>query len=529
MLAAYGNVIKYVSIVILGGLVFGLDAGIIAGIIGFARAEFALDDLQVGMLVAAPALGAIFALAICGRIVNTFGRKKTLMGIAFLYLVSAIASTFAPNYHFLVMARLLGGMAFCSLSTTALYTGELAPSKVRGKLIAFNQVLVGIGFFAAHSVNYWFIQLVDDSSFFFNTHNVWRSMFAVEIPLALMWFLLLFRIPESPRWLMYKDRVEEAKKIIENVNRPEDVKEVIEGIKDSIAKAACNTTTTHQFKLFFSPKMRKVLLLGLGLNFIQTSSGADAISYYSPIIFQQVGLGQDSAFMQAAILGLLGVIMSLAAVSVVDKFGRKPIYLTGLSVIAISLLTMSYSFHKAEYKFTDENIAKIEDIISDEAALEDVRGMTLTSDKEFKQVARALFEQRDYDLYEGRIFSAFIEINALAVVIAIYAFKAAYYFSLGALMWVLLSEITPNAIRSAAIPFFSMMTSVFAFCVQKYFPVVLSQAGAAGTFMFFATCACLGVLFITLFVPETKNKSLEEIESLVTRKSKRLEYANAAD
>lgn len=172
------NLIYYMAIIVLSGFVFGVDAGIISGTVKFIKAEFALTDLQIGTVVSAPAFGAIIALLFSGSIVDKIGRKKMMLLIAIFYLISAIASTLANNYIFLVLARMLGGMSFCCLSIASMYIGELAPSKMRGKFVASNQVMIGIGFFVAYLINYGCVLLLNEESFLFSTENVWRTMFA---------------------------------------------------------------------------------------------------------------------------------------------------------------------------------------------------------------------------------------------------------------------------------------------------------------------------------------------------------------
>jgi SP family arabinose:H+ symporter-like MFS transporter len=508
------NALKYMFIIVIGGFVFGVDAGIISGTVKFIRAEFMLSDLEVGTVVSAPALGAVIALLFSSKLVDYLGRKKMMILIALFYLVSAISSTFAPNYATLVLARMLGGMAFCSLSITSMYVGETAPSKLRGKLVSMNQVMIGVGFFIAYLINYILILQVSDNSFFFSQENVWRTMLGSEIPAVLVWIGLLTLIPESPRWLMIKGKNREAQKVIELMNPADEVESVISEIQENITKTDCNTPLKQQFKTLFSRKMKLVLIIGVGLAVVQSFSGMGAISYYAPTIFEQVGLGEKNAFLQTALLGFISIIFSLIAVGLVDRLGRKFILVIGLLVISACHLTISYGFNNATYSITEENIAKIEKVV-DTTPLQASLGTVFHSDIEFKQQLREYYSERDVHLYEGAMIKAFVTINPIMIIIAIFAFKAAFFFSIGPVMWVVFSEITPNAIRSVAIPAFALIASLMAFFVQRFFPWQLATFGASDTFLLYAISSGLGVLLVIFILPETKNKSLEQIEAIL--------------
>ena len=193
------NSYLYAFIVAFGGLVFGLDAAVISGTVGFVSKEFGLSDLEIGTLVSAPGFGVIFALLGTGYFADKFGRKKSLIIIAIFYLVSAIGSAWAPNYAFLVAARFLGGLAFTSLSIAAMYIGEIAPPAIRGKLVAMNQVNTVIGLSAAYFINYYIVKNAQNADSWIGSldlgDNQWRWMLGSEIPPAVFWLLLLLIIP----------------------------------------------------------------------------------------------------------------------------------------------------------------------------------------------------------------------------------------------------------------------------------------------------------------------------------------------
>mgnify|MGYP000344540280 CR=1 FL=1 len=191
---------SFAAIVAFGGFVFGLDAALISGTLRYVALEFSLDDFQLGNVVSAPALGVLLALVITGAICESIGRKKTLILIAGLYVVSAVASVFAPSYETLLAARFLGGLAFTSLSLASMYIGEIAPPAQRGKLVSMNQVMIVIGLTAAYFANYLLVQAVDAGAQWVIdlgiADTLWRWMLAVEIIPAVLWCGLLFLVPE---------------------------------------------------------------------------------------------------------------------------------------------------------------------------------------------------------------------------------------------------------------------------------------------------------------------------------------------
>ncbi|MBX2877407.1 MAG: MFS transporter, partial [Saprospiraceae bacterium] len=212
------NALRYALIVAFGGFVFGLDAALISGTVGFVTTEFGLSDLQVGAVVSASGFGVLFALLGVGYVADRMGRKKTLQIIAVLYLVSAICSALAPSYGALVSARFLGGLAFTSLSLASMYIGEIAPPDKRGTLVAMNQINIVIGLSAAYFLNYLILQLSQSEVAWVVDwglkEHTWRWMLGSEILPAILWSILLLTIPPSPRWLLLKGRVADARSVL---------------------------------------------------------------------------------------------------------------------------------------------------------------------------------------------------------------------------------------------------------------------------------------------------------------------------
>ncbi len=221
------HAIVYATIVAMGGFIFGLDAALIAGTVDALTAEFGLTSLQLGTAVSAPAWGVLVALPFVGFICDRFGRRTAIMLVAILYVISAVASALAPSYGVLVAARFLGGLAFSSIALASMYIGEIAPPEWRGKLVSMTQINIVVGLSGAYFVNYlihhwsasnagWVVSLGIDQ-------HTWRWMLGSEIPFAILWFILLLRIPESPSWLFYRGNVDEARETLGRILPAEEV------------------------------------------------------------------------------------------------------------------------------------------------------------------------------------------------------------------------------------------------------------------------------------------------------------------
>lgn len=195
--------IKYSLIAAFGGFVFGLDAANISGALRYVSSQFELTSLQTGNVVGCAIVGVIIALFFTGTLCQKFGRKKVLIGIALTYSLSTVISAFAVSYPMLVVGRFIGGVAFASITVSAMYIGEIAPANKRGKFVSVNQLLITLGSLFAFVVNYFFIKYMGSIEWL-NEVNIWRYMLGFEIVPNIIWFSLLMTIPESPRWLMSK-------------------------------------------------------------------------------------------------------------------------------------------------------------------------------------------------------------------------------------------------------------------------------------------------------------------------------------
>jgi sugar porter (SP) family MFS transporter len=505
---------RYASIVAFGGFIFGLDAALISGTVKFITADFQLSDLEIGTVVSAPGFGVIFALLVTGYFSDKLGRKRSLQIIAALYLVSAIASTFAPSYLALVGARFIGGLAFTSLSLAAMYIGEIAPPDQRGKLVAMNQINIVVGLSAAYFINYLILQWSQSDAAWVAEYgikdNTWRWMLGSEIIPAVLWTILLFTIPRSPRWLILRGKVTEARKVLTKLIPAHEIDAEIAQVQAGFAKDAGQVSFTKQIKALFDTKLKKAVAIGFTFAVVQQLTGINAILFYAPTIFEQLGLGTDAAFQQAVWVGLCSVVFTVLALLFIDKLGRRLMTLGGLSWAVISLAICAYGFNSANYTLTAEDISMIENIEVDK--LKTMVGISYDSDVLFKDALRENLGAAKAKAFESELIQKAGTLPGTLILFGIMSFIAAFQFSVGPIMWIIFSEIFPTRVRGVAIPAFALVTSVVSYLIQQFFPWQLTNMGVRDIFLFYAVTSAIGLIALFKILPETKNKTLEEIE-----------------
>ena len=496
-------------VVSLGGFLFGFDAGIISGVMSYVGPEFNLNDTQTGWVVSSPSFAAMIAMLISGKLSDRIGRKKILIFVAFLYAFSSIASANSYSYETLYLARMIGGLAFGSaLILAPTYIAEISSSENRGKLVSIQQLNIVLGFFAAFLSNYYFNE-INSSTDFFNDENVWRWMLGVEFIPAIIYFILMFFVPISPRWLFNNNKSELAKEVLVSIHGTEIAEIEIKAIVKNI-ESSSNANVKTKFSDLFSPALRYIMGVGLLLGVLQQVTGINAIYFYATSIFKQTGIGTDAAFSSGVLLSFTTVVFTLMAIYLVDRMGRRPLLLIGMTGIAISLLTCAYGFNQAKYKLTKEGITNLTEIDSSKLLIfEDVE---YNSDVKFKNDIKSAIGNQVYSKNEGSILESAIEMNSTLVLFGIFGFIACFAFSLGPIMWVMLSELFPNRFRGLAIGVIGFVNSFSSWTIQQIFPWELSNLGSALTFLIYGLIALLGVLLFLKILPETKGKSLEEIE-----------------
>jgi MFS family permease len=501
-------------VVSLGGFLFGFDAGIISGVMSYAGPEFNLSDGQTGWVVSSPSFAAMIAMLISGRLSDYIGRKRILIYVAFSYAISALLSAYATSYEMLYIARMIGGFAFgAALILAPTYIAEISTAENRGKLVSIQQLNIVLGFFAAFLSNYYLNYLNTQGSTFFTDENVWRWMLGIELVPATLYFILMFFVPRSPRWLFSKKMIIEAKHVLNSIHGEKQGAIEIKSIEENIK--ASKQTSKISIKELLKPSLRFIIIVGLVIGVLQQITGINAVYFYATSIFKQTGIGTNAAFSSGVLLSFTSVVFTIVAILLIDRMGRRPLLLVGMAGISISLLLCAYGFSQATYKLTPQEIASFEKF--DGNKLKPFENKEYDNDLDFKNDMKATLGNQVYGKNEGAILEAATNMNPVLVLVGILGFIACFAFSLGPVMWVLLSEMYPNKYRGLAIGVIGFVNSFVSWLIQQIFPWELSTLGNAMSFLIFGVIATFGFFILLKILPETKGKSLEQIESeLVT-------------
>ena len=505
------KVILIAFVVSLGGFLFGFDAGIISGVMSYAGPEFDLNDWQSGWVVSSPSFAAMIAMLLAGRLSDIIGRKKILIVVAFLYAVSALFSAFAYSYEMLYIARMIGGVGFgAALVLAPTYIAEISSAKNRGKLVSLQQLNIVLGFFAAFLSNYYLNKINTSGSDLFTDETVWRWMLGIEFFPAILYFIFMFFVPKSPRWLYTKNMVEEAKVILNRIYGTEIASEEIKAIEN--ATKSKDDSKVSLLSLL-KPSLRFILLVGLVIGVLPQITGINAVYFYATSIFKQTGIGTDAAFSSGVLLSFITVLFTFVAIFLIDKMGRRPLLLIGIAGVSISLILCAYGFNEATYKLTEQDLQEIELTGMEASQLSFAVDKVYENDLDFKNDMKASLGTQLYAKNEGAILEYATTINATLILFGILGFIACFAFSLGPVMWVLLSELYPIKYRGLAIGAIGFVNSFTSWLVQQVFPWELSNLGNALSFLIFGLIALAGFIVLLKILPETKGKSLEEIEA----------------
>jgi sugar porter (SP) family MFS transporter len=446
-------------IVALGGFLMGFDVSVISGVVRFVELEFELSPLQLGWVVSSLSLTASVGMLASGPLSDRLGRRPVLQIAAVLFALSALASAVAPDYVTLVVARMLGGFGVgAALIVAPMYIAEMSPPATRGRFVSFNQLNIVVGISAAFFSNYLILTLGESGAAWTQTLRLgewnWRWMLGIETLPAIAYLFALSLVPESPRWLAMRGRDVEATKVLARVAGA-DAEAVLREVKESITAEA--RLGRASWRVLLHPSLRLVMTIGIVVGILQQVSGINAVFFYAPMIFERSGIGANAAFMQAALVGLVNLVFTVVAMAVIDRFGRRPLLVFGLSGIAACMLLLAWAFGAGDGA------------------------------------------------------------NPRLILVAIMGFVASFAVSLGPVMWVLFSELFPNRVRGVAISFVGLVNSATAFLVTLVFPWQLQSMGSATTFLLYGLFALAGLVFVLRVIPETKGRSLEELEAVLVR------------
>ena len=493
-------------IVALGGFLLGFDSAVISGAVKGITVYFEMTEWMLGFSVGCVVFGAMAGNLMAGPMADYFGRKNVLIVVAALFTISATWSALATGYVEFITARIIGGVGIGGAILIApIYIAEIAPPKLRGSLVSFNQLNIVIGISVAYFSNYFLVDMGDNS---------WRYMLGVEAIPAFIYFLALFAVPKSPRWLIKKKNdVQSANQILAKIGGDEYASATIAEIERGMAVEQEKGSLSD----LFTYRNRTIMIIAIGIAFFQQITGINAVFYYAPTIFEQAGGSTDSSFLQAIVVGLTNLVFTLVAIWLIDRLGRKPLLMIGTSLMTVALLMATYAFNGATYEFNETTMAKIS---NDEirTALQDFEGRTYDGQSVlFEAVQPELNEAQFLDFKRNQITN-FIQIDATMVLIAILLYVAAFAISLGPVMWTLISEIFPSKIKGIAISVVGFFNSLVSFSVTQVFPWELSNLGPTATFAIYAALSFCAILFVYKFVIETKGKTLEEVQEVLVRK-----------
>jgi MFS family permease len=258
------------------------------------------------------------------------------------------------------------------------------------------------------------------------------------------------------------------------------------------------------------------MTIGISVGILQQITGINAVFFYAPMIFEQSGIGTNASFMQAALVGLVNLALTVVAMALIDRLGRRPLLGFGLTGIAVCMLTLAWGFGSATYQLDQAAVDALPADI-DRQQLELVTDTTYESDTEFREALFAAIGQDAYKQHESELVSRAITMNPVLILFAILGFVASFAVSIGPIMWVLFSELFPNRVRGIAISFVGLINSSVAFMVTFIFPWQLETLGNSGTFLIYGVFAVVGLIFVMRILPETKGRSLEELETILVK------------
>lgn len=440
----------------MGGLLFGYDWVVIGGAKPFYECYFditALPNLQAWAMSSA-LIGCILGAIVSGVISERFGRKWPLLLSAFLFMIASLGTGWASSYFIFVVFRIIGGVGVGLASALSpMYIAEVAPSHLRGRFVSINQMTLVIGILAAQIVNLIIADKVPigvTDAFIRDSWNGqigWRWMFyACAVP-SVIFFLLVFALPESPRWLMKMGMPEKAFPTLKKIGGEEYAHQEMTNIQATLN----DVSEKVDFKTLLNPKYKKVLIIGVVLAIFQQWCGINIIFNYADEIFKAAGYGVSDTLFNIVITGSVNLIFTLIAIFMVDKWGRKKLMLFGSVGLAIIYILLGSAFY--------------------------------------------------------------FEVKGVAVLTMVILGIGIYAMSLAPITWVILSEIFPNQIRGSAMALATFALWIACFILTYTFPLLNEGFGVSGTFWLYAIICFLGFLFILSKLPETKGKSLEDIEN----------------
>ncbi len=431
------------AVVALGGILFGFDMVIISGTVPFFTEYFGLSEASTGWAVGCINLGAAIGALIAGKLSAAIGRKKVLLFCSFLFAVTGVATGWAGDFTWFILARLASGVAVgIAALVCPMYIAEVAPAPMRGRLVSFYQLAIVSGLLLAYFSNYMLL----------NTGiNNWRWMFSSQTVPAMLFFFGLFFIPESPRWLVKKGNRVGSKQILSKIGGKEYGETETQNIQNSFL-----SEVKESLRDLFKMDVKHIVFIGAMVAVFSQAGGQNSIFSYAPVIFQQAGIATEAAFLQSVIIGLVNFVFTFFAIYFIDRIGRRKLLLYGSILLCLDALALAFCFYT--------------------------------------------------------------EASGLLILVFVLGFIGIYAATLGPVTWVILSEIFPNRIRSNSMALATLCLWIANFFTTASFPILKAQVGLFGTFAIHAGICFVYFLYVKKNIPETKGKSLEEIEIQLIKK-----------
>ena len=438
---SHGNrfVLVAAALAALGGMLFGYDTGVISGAILFVRQEFALPDFTVGLVVSAVLIGAVIGAAIGGDLADHFGRRRLIIIAAIIFAVGAIGTATVPDVGLLIAGRIVVGIAIGIASeVTPLYISEVSPSGTRGSLVSLNQLAITIGIVISYLVDYSLSAI-----------QGWRYMLGLAAIPAMILGIGMLPLPDTPRWLVNHNEMDKARKVLKRIRGTVDVEGELNDIQSSLQRQRGGRAE------LFNPMVKPALIIGVSLAIFQQVTGINTVIYYAPTIFQFAGItSASSAILATVAVGIVNVVMTVVAIALLDRVGRRPLLLIGLAGMIFSLGLLGTAFF----------LPSLLGLLGDMAAA----GLML--------------------------------------------YVASFAIGLGPVFWLLISEIYPLRVRGLAMSIASEANWGSNLIIALTFLTLVQILGRSGTFWLYGLVGVGAWIFAYLLVPETKGRTLEEIE-----------------
>lgn len=434
----------------LGGLLFGYDTAVIAGAIGFLQEHFQLDATLKGWAASSALLGCVLGVSFAGAVSDRFGRKPVLILAGVLFLVSAIGTAVPDRFTTFIVFRVLGGIGVGVASMASpMYIAEVSPAAVRGRMVSINQFAIITGMLVIYFVNYVIAAQGDPS---WNRTTGWRWMFGSGVAPAAVFLALLTLVPESPRWLIEHGRAPAARAVLTRVGGEAYANTELAALEQALATDRARAVSD----LHLSPGLRRAVLIGVALAILQQVTGINVFLYYAPEIFKQLGAGVDVALLQTIVVGAVNLGFTVVAIRTVDALGRRPLMILGASGMGVCLVAMG--------------------------------------------------------------LAAQLGAISLWVLAFVLGYIACFALSVGPVTWVLLAEIYPTRLRGRALSVATFCLWIANFVVSQTFPMLdgnvwlVERFRHGFPFYLYAVCCAVLVFVVWRLVPETRGRSLEEIE-----------------